>query len=32
MWGLEESHLVGTYLGKQTNANKILIKKKRNPS
>jgi len=29
MWGLEESHLVGTYLGKQTNEKKILTKKKK---
>jgi hypothetical protein len=29
MWGLEESHLVGTYLGKHTNAKKILTKKKK---
>jgi hypothetical protein len=29
MWGLEESHLVGTYLRKQTNAKNILTKKKK---
>jgi hypothetical protein len=29
MWGQEESHLVGTYLGKHTNAKKILTEKKK---